>query len=55
MKHNQTSGSDRIADRVANAVGALFRKLEADGIATDDLWEGAIEASLSFANESQLT
>ena len=27
---------------------------EAKGIAADDLWEEAIEASLSFANETQL-
>jgi hypothetical protein len=27
---------------------------EAKGIAANDLWEEAIEASLSFANETQL-
>jgi hypothetical protein len=32
-------------------VGALVQRLEAKGVATDDLWEEAIEASLSFANE----
>jgi hypothetical protein len=32
-------------------VSALAQRLEADGVATDDLWEEAIESSLSFANE----
>ena len=36
------------------AVGALVQRLEDRGIATDDLWEEAIEASLSFANEPRL-
>jgi hypothetical protein len=49
--HNRISGSDRLA---AGAVGTLVQRLEAKGIATDDLWEEAIEASLSFANETQL-
>jgi hypothetical protein len=52
--HNRISGSDRLADAAAGAVGALVQRLEAKGIATDDLWEEAIEASLSFANETQL-
>jgi hypothetical protein len=30
------------------------QRLEDRGIATDDLWEEAIEASLSFANEPRL-
>jgi hypothetical protein len=46
------SGRDRLADASADAVGALVQRLEATGIATDDLWEEAIEASLSFANET---
>lgn len=48
---NQPSENDRLADASAAAVDALVRRLEADGVATDDLWEEAIEASLSFANE----
>jgi hypothetical protein len=48
---NRASGNDRLADASAAAVGALVRRLEAKGVATDDLWEEAIEASLSFANE----
>ena len=52
--HDRISGSDRLADAAAGAVSALVQRLEAEGIATDDLWEEAIEASLSFANEGQL-
>jgi hypothetical protein len=48
---NRTSGNDRLANASAAAVGALVQRLEAKGVATDDLWEDAIEASLSFANE----
>jgi hypothetical protein len=49
---NRSSGIDVIADASADAVGALVQRLEATGIATNDLWEEAIEASLSFANET---
>jgi hypothetical protein len=49
---SRASGSDVLADASADAVGALVQRLEATGIATDDLWEEAIEASLSFANET---
>jgi hypothetical protein len=52
--HDRISGSDRLADAAADAVGALVQRLEAKGIAANDLWEEAIEASLSFANETQL-
>jgi hypothetical protein len=45
-------GIDVLADASADAVGVLVQRLEATGIATDDLWEEAIEASLSFANET---
>ena len=41
--------------RVADASGALrtlVNELEAQGAATDDTWEYAIETMLSFANES---
>jgi hypothetical protein len=48
---NRASEGDRLADASADAVGALVRRLEAEGVAADDLWEEAIEASLSFANE----
>jgi hypothetical protein len=33
-------------------VSALVPRLEAEGAATNDLWEKAIESSLSFANET---
>jgi hypothetical protein len=49
---SRASGIDVLADASADAVGALVQRLEATGIATDDLWEEAIEASLSFANET---
>jgi len=48
---NRVSGNDRLADAAAGAVGALMQGLEAKGVASDDLWEEAIEASLSYANE----
>jgi hypothetical protein len=35
--HNRISGSDRLADAAAGAVGALVQGLEAKGITTDDL------------------
>jgi hypothetical protein len=49
---DRVSGADTIADASALAVGALLQALETKGVATDDLWEVAIESSLSFANES---
>ena len=49
---SQPLGNDRFAQASAGAVGALVQSLEAKGFATDDLWEEAIEASLSFANAS---
>jgi hypothetical protein len=48
---NRASGTDRFADASAAAVSALVQRLETKGVATDDLWEEAIEASTSFANE----
>jgi hypothetical protein len=48
---NRCSENDRLADASIAAVGALVQRLEAKGVATDDLWEEAIEMSLSFANE----
>jgi hypothetical protein len=48
--HNRASGTDRFADASAAAVSALVQRLETKGVATDDLWEEAIESSLSFAN-----
>jgi hypothetical protein len=51
MIGNRASGIDRLADASAAAVSALVQRLQADGVATDDLWEEAIESSLSFANE----
>jgi two-component sensor histidine kinase len=49
---NRASGTDRFADASAAAVSALVQRLEAKGVASDDLWEEAIESSLSFANEA---
>jgi len=49
---DRTFGDDRLADASALAVGALLEALEAKGVATDDLWEVAIESSVSFANEA---
>jgi hypothetical protein len=49
---DRASKSDRLADASAAAVGALVKALEASGVASDDLWEVAIAASLSFANEA---
>jgi hypothetical protein len=49
---NRAFRSDVLADASADAVSALVQRLEATGIATDDLWEEAIEASLSFANQT---
>jgi hypothetical protein len=48
----RASGIDVLADASADAVSALVQRLEATGIATNDLWEEAIETSLSFANET---
>jgi hypothetical protein len=50
--HNRTPSSDRLADASAAAVSVLVQTLETKGVATDDLWEVAIESSLSFANEA---
>jgi hypothetical protein len=47
----RTFGSSKLADASAIAVGALVQTLEVKGFATDDLWEVAIESSMSFANE----
>jgi hypothetical protein len=49
---DRVSGADRLADASAAAVGALLQTLEDKGVATDDLWEVAIESSVSFANEA---
>jgi hypothetical protein len=49
---NRASGTDRFADASAAAVSALVQRLETKGVATDDLWEEAIESSTSFANET---
>ncbi|WP_213739365.1 hypothetical protein [Bradyrhizobium sp. dw_411] len=48
---DRASGTDRFADVSAAAVTALVQRLEAKGVATDDLWEEAIESSTSFAHE----
>jgi ABC-type branched-subunit amino acid transport system substrate-binding protein len=48
---NRVSANDRLAAASAAAVAALVQSLEAEGVATDDLWEKAIESTLSFAHE----
>jgi hypothetical protein len=48
---DRVAKSDRIADASVAAVDALIHRLETHGTANDDLWEVAIESSLSFANE----
>jgi hypothetical protein len=47
----RAAGIDVLADASTAAVGALVQRLEDTGITTDDLWEDAIETSMSFANE----
>jgi hypothetical protein len=49
---DQTPGRDRLADASTAAVSALVKRLEVEGVASNDLWEEAIESSLSFANET---
>jgi hypothetical protein len=41
----------RLAD-ASSALTTLVNELDAEGVATDDAWEYAIETMLSFANES---
>jgi len=43
---------DRLAEASSAAVDELVRSLEANDEATDDLWQDAIDATLSFANEA---
>jgi hypothetical protein len=50
--HDRACGTDRFADVSVAAISALLRRLETKGVATDDLWEEAIESSTSFANEA---
>ncbi len=49
---NRTSGIDRLTDASVAAVSTLVQSLEAEGVAGNDLWEMAIESSLSLANEA---
>jgi hypothetical protein len=49
--HDRAAGNDKFSDASTAAVSALLQRLEAEGVATDDLWENAIESSLSYANE----
>jgi hypothetical protein len=50
---NRAFGSDGLAHASTAAVSALVERLEAKGVASNDLWEDAIESSLSFANEAR--
>jgi hypothetical protein len=49
---DRACGTDRFADASVAAISALLQRLETMGVATDDLWEEAIESSTSFANEA---
>jgi hypothetical protein len=49
---DRACGADRFADISVAAISALVQRLETKGVATDDLWEEAIESSTSFANEA---
>jgi len=49
---DRACGTDRFADVSVAAISALLQRLETKGVATDDLWEEAIESSTSFANEA---
>jgi hypothetical protein len=54
LESMRTKGSgDRLADASLAAVTELTRSLKENHAATDDLWQNAIEATLSFANETQ--
>jgi hypothetical protein len=48
----RVTGRDPCGDASAAAVLALVQRLDAEGGAGNDLWEEAIEATLSFANEA---
>jgi hypothetical protein len=50
--HDRASGADRLEDVSVAAVNALVQRLEVEDVAADDLWEEAIESTLSFANEA---
>jgi hypothetical protein len=43
---------DKLADASIAAVTELARSLKENHSASDDLWQDAIEATLSFANEA---
>jgi hypothetical protein len=43
---------DKLADASAAAVTELVRSLKDNRAASDDLWQKAIEATLSFVNEA---
>jgi len=44
---------DKLADASAAAVKGLAHSLKLNRAASDDLWQEAIEATLSYANEAQ--
>jgi hypothetical protein len=51
MMRGERSG-DKLADASTAAVTELVRSLRENHAASNDLWEEAIEATLSFANEA---
>jgi hypothetical protein len=48
----EEGSGDKIADASAAAITELLRSLNDNHAASDDLWQEAIDATLSFANEA---
>jgi hypothetical protein len=54
LESMRTIGSgDKLADASIAAVTELARNLKENHAASDDLWQEAIEATVSFANEAR--
>jgi hypothetical protein len=51
-KMRGAGSGDKLADASTAAVTELVRSLKENHAASNDLWEDAIEATLSFANET---
>jgi hypothetical protein len=49
----EKGSGDKLADASIAAVTELVRSLKENHAASDDHWQGAIEATLSFANEAR--
>ena len=50
LKSMRTKGSGQLGDASIAAVTELVRSLKENHAASDDLWQDAIEATLSFVN-----